>query len=58
MDELGFNLPVLIAQTVNFFILLIVLRLVLYKPILAMLDRRSQLIGLGWLVIGSSTTNN
>ncbi len=44
MDELGFNVPVLIAQLVNFFILLVVLRIYLYKPILNMLDRRSQRI--------------
>ena len=44
MDELGFNVPVLIAQMVNFFILLVVLRIFLYKPILNMLDRRSQRI--------------
>ena len=44
MDELGFNVPVLIAQLVNFFILLVVLRIFLYKPILNMLDRRSQRI--------------
>ena len=44
MDELGFNVPVLTAQMVNFFILLVVLRIFLYKPILNMLDRRSQRI--------------
>ena len=44
MDELGLNIPVLIAQLVNFFLLLVVLRLFLYKPILEMLDRRSQRI--------------
>jgi len=44
VDELGFNIPVLIAQLVNFFLLLVVLRLFLYKPILEMLDRRSQRI--------------
>ena len=44
MDELGFNVPVLIAQMVNFFILLVVLRIFLYKPILNLLDRRSQRI--------------
>ena len=42
MDELGLNLPVLIAQLVNFFLLLVLLRIFLYRPILAMLDRRSQ----------------
>jgi F-type H+-transporting ATPase subunit b len=44
MSELGLNLPVLIAQLVNFFLLLVVLRLFLYRPILGMLDRRSQRI--------------
>lgn len=44
MDELGFNLPVLIAQIVNFFLLLVLLRIFLYKPILQMLDRRAQRI--------------
>ncbi len=42
MDELGLNLPVLIAQVVNFFLLLVLLRIFLYKPILEMLDRRAQ----------------
>jgi F-type H+-transporting ATPase subunit b len=44
MDELGLNIPVLVAQLVNFFLLLVVLRLFLYRPILNMLDRRSQRI--------------
>jgi F-type H+-transporting ATPase subunit b len=44
MDELGLNLPVLIAQLVNFFLLLILLRIFLYKPILEMLGRRKQRI--------------
>ena len=42
MEELGLNVPVLVAQLVNFFILLVLLRIFLYKPILEMLDRRSQ----------------
>lgn len=41
MSELGLNLPVLIAQLVNFFLLLALLRLFLYKPIMEMLDKRS-----------------
>lgn len=41
---LGFNLPGLVAQLVNFLILLIVLRLFLYKPILRILDQRKQRI--------------
>ncbi|MCH7811463.1 MAG: F0F1 ATP synthase subunit B [Chloroflexi bacterium] len=44
MDELGFNLPVLVAQLVNFFILLVLLRIFLYRPILNVLDRRAQRI--------------
>ncbi len=41
MDELGLNVPVLVAQLVNFFLLLVVLRIFLYKPILNMLDQRA-----------------
>ena len=44
MDELGLNLPVLIAQLVNFFLLLVLLRIFLYKPVLEMLNRRAQRI--------------
>jgi F-type H+-transporting ATPase subunit b len=44
MSELGLNVPVLVAQLVNFFILLVILRIFLYRPILDMLDRRSQRI--------------
>jgi F-type H+-transporting ATPase subunit b len=47
LDALGINLPQLIAQIVNFTILLIVLKLVLYKPILKMLDERKQRIAEG-----------
>ncbi len=42
MDQLGINLPGLLAQIINFTILLIILRLVLYKPIMRMLDERRQ----------------
>ncbi|MBK9611634.1 F0F1 ATP synthase subunit B [Candidatus Amarobacter glycogenicus] len=44
VEALGLNLPQLIAQVVNFFVLLFVLRLVAYKPILKMLDERKQKI--------------
>ncbi len=44
MSALGLNVPVLVAQLINFFLLLVVLRIFLYKPILGMLDRRSQRI--------------
>jgi F-type H+-transporting ATPase subunit b len=44
---LGLNLPGLIAQLVNFAILLVVLRMLLWKPILKMLDERKQKIEAG-----------
>ncbi|MGE0598711.1 MAG: F0F1 ATP synthase subunit B [Dehalococcoidia bacterium] len=47
VEALGINLPQLIAQIVNFFVLLLVLRLVAYKPILKMLDERKQKIAEG-----------
>ncbi len=47
IDALGINLPQLIAQIANFFVLLLILRLVLYKPILKMLDERKQRISEG-----------
>jgi F-type H+-transporting ATPase subunit b len=46
-EALGINLPSLIAQIVNFTILLVVLRMVLYKPVLNMLDERKQKIAEG-----------
>ncbi len=42
MDQLGINLPLLVAQVINFFIVLLALRLFVYKPVLGMLDRRAQ----------------
>src|SRR5689334_22959529 len=42
--DLGINLPVLIAQLVNFTILLVVLRLVLWGPVTKMLDERRERI--------------
>ncbi|MGI8926774.1 MAG: F0F1 ATP synthase subunit B [Tepidiformaceae bacterium] len=47
VDALGINLPQLIAQIVNFAVLLVVLRLTLYKPILRMLEERKQRIAEG-----------
>ncbi len=47
VEALGLNLPQLIAQVVNFFILLAILRMVAYKPILKMLDERKQKIAEG-----------
>ena len=42
--DLGINLPVLIAQLVNFTILLVVLRLVAWGPLTNMLDERRERI--------------
>ena len=44
MEALGINLPGLVAQIVNFSLLLGLLYLVLYRPVLRMLDRRSERI--------------
>lgn len=40
MESLGINLKLLIAQIVNFLILLLILRKFLYAPVLNMLDER------------------
>jgi F-type H+-transporting ATPase subunit b len=42
MSQLGLNLPLLLAQVINFFIVLVALRMFLYKPVLGMLDQRAQ----------------
>jgi F-type H+-transporting ATPase subunit b len=42
--DLGINLPVLIAQLVNFTILLVILRLVAWGPLTKMLDERRERI--------------
>jgi F-type H+-transporting ATPase subunit b len=42
--DLGLNLPVLIANIVNFTVLLIVLRLVAWGPVMKMLDERREKI--------------
>ncbi|XUX01291.1 MAG: F0F1 ATP synthase subunit B [Dehalogenimonas sp.] len=42
LSELGINLPSFIAQMVNFLILFGLLYLVAYKPVLKMLDERSN----------------
>jgi F-type H+-transporting ATPase subunit b len=47
VDALGLNLPQLIAQIANFAVLLLLLRLTLYKPVLKMLDERKQRIAEG-----------
>jgi F-type H+-transporting ATPase subunit b len=44
IGDLGINLPVLIAQIVNFTILLVVLRLVAWGPLTRMLDERRERI--------------
>ena len=44
IGALGFNLPALIAQLINFTLLLIIFRLLLYKPLLNILDQRKQRI--------------
>jgi F-type H+-transporting ATPase subunit b len=44
MEALGINVQSLIAQIVNFVILLLVLGIVAYKPVMRMLDERSKRI--------------
>ena len=44
MEAIGINLPGLITQLVSFVILFILLKIFLYKPILRMLDQRSERI--------------
>lgn len=46
-EALGINLPALIASIVNFLILFFVLRMVLFKPIMGMLDERRERIAEG-----------
>ncbi len=44
MEGLGINLPTLLAQIVNFVILLVLLYFAAYKPIIRMLDQRAAKI--------------
>ncbi len=44
LASLGINLPVLLAQLINFTVLLLLLRYAAYKPIMKMLDERSRRI--------------
>jgi len=44
MDALGINLGQLVSQVVNLLILLVALRSFLYRPVLNMLDQRSERI--------------
>src|SRR5919206_2272891 len=41
-STLGLNLPGLVWHTINFIVLLVLLRLVLFKPVVGMLDARAQ----------------
>jgi len=41
LEALGINLPGLLAQLVNFILLLVLLRIVLYQPVMRMLDERA-----------------
>lgn len=47
MDKLGINGPFLLAQIINFVILLFLLHRFLYNPLLSMLDARKQRIADG-----------
>ena len=47
LSSLGINGPYLLAQIVNFFVLLFLLRLFLYKPVTNMLESRKQRIAEG-----------
>lgn len=40
--SLGINLPLLVVFVVNFIVLLVMLRLFLYKPVMKVLDERAQ----------------
>ena len=44
ISALGFNLPALIAQLVNFALLLVLFSVLLYKPLLKVLDERRRRI--------------
>ena len=44
LANLGINLPILVAQIINFIILFGLLYLVAYKPVMRMLDERSRKI--------------
>jgi F-type H+-transporting ATPase subunit b len=47
MSGLGINLNLLIAQIVNFLVVLFILRLVLYKPVMRMFEERRERIRVG-----------
>jgi F-type H+-transporting ATPase subunit b len=44
MDKLGINLPWLLAQLLNFILVLALLRMLVYKPVLNMLETRRKKI--------------
>jgi F-type H+-transporting ATPase subunit b len=44
ISALGINLPGLLAQLIGFSILLVAMRMVAYKPVLKMMDQRSERI--------------
>jgi F-type H+-transporting ATPase subunit b len=44
LDQLGITWPLLISQLVNFVILIVILRVLLYEPILKMLAQRKERI--------------
>ena len=44
ITDIGINVPVLFAQLINFTFLLIVMRILIYKPVLKMLDQRRERI--------------
>jgi len=46
-SALGVSVPLLLAQFVNFAVLLVILRLTLYRPVLRMLDNRKRRIAEG-----------
>ena len=56
MEALGFNIPLLLAQVINFLIVLVALRLFLYRPVLNMLDRRAQRVKEGLEAADQSKT--
>jgi F-type H+-transporting ATPase subunit b len=44
LDQLGISGGLLVSQIINFLLLVVILRLVLYKPVLNMLDQRKERI--------------
>ena len=44
MEAIGFNIPGLISQFINFGIFLVLMSLILYKPVTRMLDQRAERI--------------